>query len=283
MLILGIVLVVAGAVVGLGKMPRQKRARTRRRKLATSLIILGVAIGGGQQVQQKVFGPNESSSSSVSSSSASTQGTTQGAPTKSADNTTAQPVSKLAALTYNGDQEITINNNDPAFAESELSTKSGSWMTFSNLDSQNRVGPAEAMLNQSIMPTEKREPLSWDPTGWHNKKINGQWLYNRSHLIGFQLSGENNNPKNLMTGTRELNSPLMQAHEDDIAHYLKQSTSHYVRYEVTPVFRGDELLARGVAMRAQSIGDNTIRFNVYIFNVQSGVALNYSDGTSRAQ
>ena len=283
MLILGIILVVAGAVVGLGKMPRQKRARARRRKLATSLIVLGVAIGGGQQVQQKVFGPNESSSSSVSSSSASTQGTTQGAPTKSADNTTAQPVAKLAALTYNGDQEITINNNDPAFAESELSTKSGGWTTFSNLDSQNRVGPAEAMLNQSIMPTEKREPLSWDPTGWHNKKINGQWLYNRSHLIGFQLSGENNNPKNLMTGTRELNSPLMQAHEDDIAHYLKQSNAHYVRYEVTPVFRGNELLARGVAMRAQSVGDNTIRFNVYIFNVQSGVELNYSDGTSQSQ
>lgn len=283
MLILGILLVVAGAVVGLGKMPRQKRARTRRRKLATSLIVLGVAIGGGQQVQQKVFGPNESATSSSTSSNASTQGTTQGAPTKAADNTTAQPVTKLAALTYNGDQEITINNNDPAFADSELSTKSGGWTTFSNLDAQNRVGAAEAMLNQSIMPTEKREALSWDPTGWHNKKINGQWLYNRSHLIGFQLSGENNNPKNLMTGTRELNSPLMQAHEDDIAHYLKQSTSHYVRYEVTPVFRGNELLARGVAMRAQSVGDNTIRFNVYIFNVQAGVTLNYSDGTSRVQ
>ena len=84
-----------------------------------------------------------------------------------------------------------------------------------------------------------------------------------------------------MTGTRQLNSPLMQAHEDDIAHYLKQSPQHFVRYEVTPIFRGDERLARGVAMRAQSIGDNTIRFNVYIFNVQPGVTLNYSDGTSQ--
>lgn len=281
MLILGILLVVAGAIVGLGKMPRAKKARARRRKLATSLIILGVAIGGGQQVQQKVFGPNEAPATNASSSSS--QGTTPGAPTKGANNTTAQPVAKLAALTYNGDQEITINNNDPAFAQSELSTASGAWTTFSNLDAQNRVGPAEAMLNRSIMPTKPREALSWDPTGWHNKRINGQWLYNRSHLIGFQLSGQNNNPKNLMTGTRELNSPLMQAHEDDIAHYLKQSTSHYVRYEVTPVFRGSELLARGVAMRAQSIGDNTIRFNVYIFNVQPGVVLNYADGTSRVQ
>ena len=102
------------------------------------------------------------------------------------------------------------------------------------------------------MPKVKREPLTWNPTGWHNKKVHGEWLYNRSHLIGFQLSGENNNPKNLMTGTRQLNSPLMQAHEDDIAHYLKQSPQHFVRYEVTPVFRGDEHLADRKSTRLNS-------------------------------
>ncbi|WP_461214249.1 DNA/RNA non-specific endonuclease [Lacticaseibacillus sp. GG6-2] len=277
MLILGIVLIIAGILVGATRMPRQQRARKRRRKLAASLIVLGVAFGGGQQVQQQVTGP----SNSATSSSASHVNVT-GNPTKTA-NATAQPVAKLAALTYNGDQEITINNNDPAFSTSELATTNGAWTRFSDLDRLNRVGAAEAMLNRSIMPTAEREPLTWDPTGWHNKKINGTWIYNRSHLIGYQLSGENNNPKNLMTGTRELNSPLMQAHEDDIAHYLKQSNAHYVRYEVTPVFRGSELLARGVAMRAQSIGDNTIRFNVYIFNVQPSVSLNYADGTSQAQ
>lgn len=275
MLILGIIIVLAGVIVGL-TLPKPKRARARRRKLAASLVVLGVAIGSGQQFQQKVFGPGESASSSQVSQ------TTQGAPTK-ANNTTAQPVSKLAALSYNGDQEITINNNAPGFTDAELSTTAGAWTTFSNLDQLKRVGPAEAMLNQSIMPTQKREPLTVDPTGWHNKEINGTWIYNRSHLIGFQLSGENNNPKNLMTGTRELNSPLMQAHEDDIAHYLKASPKRFVRYEVTPVFRDNELLARGVAMRAQSVGDNTIRFNVYIFNVQPGVVLNYQDGQSRAQ
>ena len=274
MLILGIILIVAGILAGTTHLPRQKRDRTRRRKLATSLVVLGIALGGGQQVQQQVSGPQTPPARRTVN--------VAGNPTKS-DESTAQPVAKLAALNYNGDQEITINNNNPAFADAELATTNGGWTSFSDLDQLNRVGAAEAMLNKQIMPTTTREPLTWNPTGWHNKKIAGTWIYNRSHLIGYQLSGENNNPKNLMTGTRELNSPLMQAHEDEIAHYLRESDQHYVRYEVTPVFRGSELLARGVAMRAQSIADNTIRFNVYIFNVQPGVSLNYPDGTSRAQ
>jgi hypothetical protein len=132
-----------------------------------------------------------------------------------------------------------------------------------------------------MMPTAKRTALTWNPTGWHNKKISSGWLYNRSHLIGYQLTGQNNNPKNLITGTRSLNSPEMLAHEMDIAYYLKENSSHYVRYRVTPIFRNDELLPRGVQMEAQSVGDNAIHFNVYIFNVQSGVSLNYSDGTSQ--
>ena len=149
-----------------------------------------------------------------------------------------------------------------------------------HLDSLNRVTDANALLNRSLMPSAKREPLTWNPTGWHNKKTAHGWLYNRSHLIGYQLTGENNNPKNLMTGTQTLNSPLMLAHEMDIAYYLKQSNDHYVRYEVKPIFRGNELVARGVQMRAQSIGDNTIHFNVYIFNVEPGYTINYADGTS---
>lgn len=270
MLILGLIVLLGGIGLWLRHPPRAKKARTRRRKQAASLIIIGLALALGQPVQQKVTGPK-----------APVQNTAQ-APAKTAD-ATAQPVAKLAMLTYNGEQEITINNNDPAFSAHELSTAKGPWTSFSNLDQYNRAGAAEALLNRQLMPTQDRQPLTFDPTGWHNKRVHSTWLYNRSHLIGFQLSGENNNPKNLMTGTRELNSPLMQAHEDDIAHYLKQSPSHYVRYEVTPVFRGDELLARGVAMRAQSVGDHTIRFNVYIFNVQPGVILNYADGTSRLQ
>ncbi|MFS8161355.1 DNA/RNA non-specific endonuclease [Lacticaseibacillus rhamnosus] len=203
-------------------------------------------------------------------------------PSTEASKTTAgtTDANTLANLDYTGQQEITVNNNDPAFSKNDLSTAKGAWATYSDLDSLNRVTDANALLNRSLMPSAKREPLTWNPTGWHNKKTEHGWLYNRSHLIGYQLTGENNNPKNLMTGTQTLNSPLMLAHEMDIAYYLKQSNDHYVRYEVKPIFRGNELVARGVQMRAQSIGDNTIHFNVYIFNVEPGYTINYADGTS---
>lgn len=203
-------------------------------------------------------------------------------PSTEASKTTAgtTDANTLANLDYTGQQEITVNNNDPAFSKNDLSTAKGAWATYSDLDSLNRVTDANALLNRSLMPSAKREPLTWNPTGWHNKKTAHGWLYNRSHLIGYQLTGENNNPKNLMTGTQTLNSPLMLAHEMDIAYYLKQSNNHYVRYEVKPIFRGNELVARGVQMRAQSIGDNTIHFNVYIFNVEPGYTINYADGTS---
>lgn len=203
-------------------------------------------------------------------------------PSTEASKTTAgtTDANALANLDYTGQQEITVNNNDPAFSKNDLSTAKGAWATYSDLDSLNRVTDANALLNRSLMPSAKREPLTWNPTGWHNKKTAHGWLYNRSHLIGYQLTGENNNPKNLMTGTQTLNSPLMLAHEMDIAYYLKQSNDHYVRYEVKPIFRGNELVARGVQMRAQSIGDNTIHFNVYIFNVEPGYTINYADGTS---
>ena len=203
-------------------------------------------------------------------------------PSTEASKTTAgtTDANTLANLDYTGQQEITVNNNDPAFSKNDLSTAIGAWAAYSDLDSLNRVTDANALLNRSLMPSAKREPLTWNPTGWHNKKTAHGWLYNRSHLIGYQLTGENNNPKNLMTGTQTLNSPLMLAHEMDIAYYLKQSNDHYVRYEVKPIFRGNELVARGVQMRAQSIGDNTIHFNVYIFNVEPGYTINYADGTS---
>ncbi|KRM04455.1 hypothetical protein FC89_GL002135 [Liquorilactobacillus ghanensis DSM 18630] len=195
--------------------------------------------------------------------------------------TTSSSLQQLAALNYTGKNEITVNNNNPNFSAADLSTAKGAWQTYSNLDQLNRAGSANALLNKSLMPTAKRTELTWDPTGWHNKKLSSGWLYNRSHLLGYQLTGQNNNPKNLITGTRELNAPEMLAHEDDIAYYLKQHPAGYVRYRVTPVFRGNELLARGVQMEAQSIGSNAIHFNVYIFNVQNGVTLNYQDGTSQ--
>ncbi len=188
--------------------------------------------------------------------------------------------SKLADLNYAGKQEITVNNNNPNFSQEDLSTANGPWQKYGDLDNMNRVTAANALLNKSLMPTAKRERLFVNPTGWHNKKTSTGWLYNRSHLIGYQFTGQNNNIKNLMTGTASLNSPEMQAHEMDVAYYLKGNQNRYVRYRITPIFRGNELLARGVQMEAQSIGNDAIHFNVYIFNVEKGYNLNYNDGTS---
>lgn len=189
---------------------------------------------------------------------------------------------KLATLDYDGRSILTVNNNNPDFSSQDLDTSHGAWQKYGDLDSQNRVTSANALLNSSLMPKSKREPLHVNPTGWHNKKINNHWLYNRSHLIGYQLTGQNNNWKNLMTGTRHLNDPDMLMYENEVATYLKASPSNYVRYRVTPIFRNNELLARGVEMEGQSIHSNDVHFHVYIFNVQEGVNLNYSDGTSKA-
>ncbi|WP_201330176.1 DNA/RNA non-specific endonuclease [Lactobacillus nasalidis] len=206
-------------------------------------------------------------------------------PASSAQKTSSAKSSQtdLASLTYSGQLTTTVNGNKPDFSQSDLSTSRGAWQTYGNLDSLNRATTANAMLNQSLMPTAKREPLHWDPTGWHNKRISSGWLYNRSHLIGYQLTGQNNNPKNLITGTQELNVSGMLPYEDQVADYLKESSSNYVRYRVKPVFKGNELLARGVQMEAESVGSSAVSFNVYVFNVQPGVVLNYSDGTSRVQ
>lgn len=190
---------------------------------------------------------------------------------------------RLASLNYTGKDVITVNNNDPTFSKSDLNTSGGAWQRYGNLDSFNRVTAANALLNESLMPHREREPLYVDPTGWHNKRIAGGWLFNRCHLIGYQLTGQNNNLRNLMTGTRQLNDPDMLRYEDQVADYLRESGNNYVRYRVTPIFRGDELLARGIEMEGQSVGSNVIHFNVYIFNVEEGVRLNYSDGTSQVE
>lgn len=182
-------------------------------------------------------------------------------------------------IVYNGEyQEIVINENKPSFDEADLSLNNGSWRTFSDLDRLNRVGVANAVIGVESFPSEAREGLTFKPTGWNQKKSkDGQWLYNRSHLIGFQLTGENNNPKNLMTGTRSLNTPHMLNYENQIKQYIEQS-NNYVRYRVTPIFKEDELLARGVQLEAQSIESDNFSFNVYIYNIQEGYELDYSTG-----
>lgn len=174
-----------------------------------------------------------------------------------------------------------LNKNRPGFSKATLSTRKGAWQKYGRLDLYNRATPANALLNRKLMPKAKRQALYVNPTGWHNKRIKSGWLYNRSHLIGYQLTGQNNNLKNLITGTRQLNDPGMSKYENKVAAYLKASPKHYVRYRVTPVFKNHELLARGVKMQAQSVGSNKIRFNVYLPNTQAGMKLNYTNGLSK--
>lgn len=190
----------------------------------------------------------------------------------------------LKKLTYTGEQIVSVNNGDPGFTKDELSLAKGSHQEYGDLDQLNRVTIAKAMLGKDLMPTTERERLYVNPTGYKNKRImiNGHedWLYNRCHMIGYQLTGQNNNLKNLFTGTRSLNDPGMTKYENEIAQYLK-STNNHVYYVVQPIFVGDELVPRGVSMRAQSVENSEIKFNIYIFNVQTGYTINYQNGTSK--
>ncbi|MCF1684992.1 DNA/RNA non-specific endonuclease [Tetragenococcus halophilus] len=184
---------------------------------------------------------------------------------------------------YNGEDEVvTLNKDQPFFTEEELSLEEGVWQSFSNLDRMNRVGPANAMLHKKMMPTQERGDISEVyPSGWKQKKITGgQWLYNRSHLIGFQLTGEDDNWKNLFTGTQQMNQGPMREYEEQLADYLKRTQNH-VRYRVTPLFKENDLVPRGVEMEAQSIEDDQLQFNVYIYNIQDGYQINYETGTSK--
>ena len=128
---------------------------------------------------------------------------------KQAAASSSQSDEQLAQLNYQGTQTISVNNGQPDFTSEDLDTSHGAWQQYGNLDRLNRATQANALLNRSLMPKAKREPLNVTPTGWHNKKIKGGYLYNRSHLIGYQLTGQNNNWKNLITGTRSLNDPEM--------------------------------------------------------------------------
>ncbi|WP_429962100.1 DNA/RNA non-specific endonuclease [Enterococcus sp. AZ083] len=179
---------------------------------------------------------------------------------------------------------VKVNQNRPDFTEEELSLSNGYWQKFSDLDYLNRVGKAEAMLHRELMPTEDRGDISnVYPTGWNQKKLaEGVWLYNRSHSIGHQMTGEDANWKNLFTGTQQLNQIYMVQYENEVANYLRQTNNH-VRYRVTPLFRDQELLPRAVQMESQSIEDDEIAFNIIIHNVQDGVAINYQTGVATVQ
>lgn len=197
----------------------------------------------------------------------------------------------LAAKDYTNQQIIPVTNNQPDFKQSELETQKGGWLDLSRRDWLGRPKQANAMLDKSRMPIEKRKRLTVKTPGYHVYKFNqaGQenYLYNRSHLIGYQLSGLNNDARNLVTGTMAFNAThqydqqqSMEDYENAVADYLKQSSKRFVRYQVTPLYRNVECVPRGVEMQAQSIGDDSIKFHVYVFNSQPGWQINYYTGTA---
>lgn len=185
-----------------------------------------------------------------------------------------------------GDPYVVINDNKPEFTEDDLDTDA--YEFYSDLDRLGRCGYAMACIGPETMPTEERGEIGQiKPSGWHTVKydfVDGKYLYNRCHLIGYQLTGENANEQNLITGTRYMNVQGMLPFENEVAEYV-QETGNHVLYRVTPVYDGENLVARGVQMEAKSMEDkgNGVCFNVYVYNNQPGVTIDYATGESHVE
>ena len=185
---------------------------------------------------------------------------------------------------YTDRKYVYINNNIPEFKDEDKNTNIFAY--YSDLDILGRCGVAYANIGKESMPSKEREGIGMvKPTGWHISKydfVDGKYLYNRCHLIGYQLTGENANPKNLITCTRSMNAKTMLEFENQVANYIKKTNNH-VLYRVTPIFKENNMLATGVEMEAFSIEDNGkgIQFNVFIYNVEDGVEINYLDGSNK--
>ena len=262
--------------------------RTRWQAALFALILCAVS----------VFSTACASGNPSSVTTAVTTTTTVAATTDTAVTTTASPAVSLttkpqsatptlsAIPPYTGRPYVTLNNNIPVFSASELTTTA--YERYAALDSLGRCGAALASCGKEIMPAdgEKRGSISSiKPSGWVQATydcVNGKYLYNRSHLIGWQLSAENANKRNLITGTRYMNTEGMLPFENMVADYIRETGNH-VAYRVTPIYEGDNLLPSGVQMEAYSVEDDGegICFHVYVYNVQPGIVIDYATGASR--
>lgn len=185
---------------------------------------------------------------------------------------------------YNGEDYVIVNSNEPFFKEEDINTDS--FEKYGDLDKLGRCTYAYANIGKDLMPTKERESIGIiKPSGWHTVRYDiiedGKYLYNRCHLIGYQLTGENANEKNLITCTRYMNATVMVRFENMVADYIKKTNNH-VLYRVTPFFEGDNLLAKGVLIEALSVEDNGegIKLNVFVYNIQKGIIIDYSNGDS---
>ena len=199
--------------------------------------------------------------------------------------TTASSFSLSDVPAYSGKAYISVNGNVPYFTAAELTTTS--FETYSDLDTLGRCGVTYACIGQDLMPTKERGSIGMvKPTGWHTVRyddlVDGKYLYNRCHLIGYQLTGENANTKNLITGTRYLNIEGMLPFENMVADYI-QETNNHVLYRVTPIFEGNNLLANGVLMEGYSVEDKGagVSYCVFAYNVQPGIEIDYATGESK--
>ena len=196
----------------------------------------------------------------------------------------AESIEEIPA--FSGEPYVAVNGNVPFFVEEEYTTES--YEFYSELDELGRCGMTMACIGVDIMPTEERGNIgSVKPSGWHSVKydcVDGKYLYNRCHLIGFQLAGENANKKNLITGTRYLNIEGMLPFEDMVADYVKETENH-VLFRVTPIFEGDNLVATGVLMEGWSVEDSgeSICFCVFAYNAQPGIVIDYATGDSHEE
>ena len=183
---------------------------------------------------------------------------------------------------YNNNPYVILNDNKATFTDQEKAVTE--LESYSELDNLKRCGVAVALVSLDTMPTKERERIGKvKPSGWHTVKydiVDGKYLYNRCHLIGYQLTGENANPKNLITCTRYMNTVGMLEFENKVAYYIRETDNH-VLYRVTPVFEGDNLVASGAIMEAYSIEDHgKLEFNVYVYNVQPNIKIDYLTGDS---
>lgn len=258
----------------------------RKYLLITSIIGIAFLVGCSAQIVSDTSKLASDTSAKIEKSSTVKQDKTD---VISKSEETASPPSPTINLNlssipdYSGSPYETINGNEPYFSEDEYTTSSFEY--YADLDELGRCGTAYACVGKDIMPTEERGSIGQiKPTGWHTIKYNcidGKYLYNRCHLIGYQLTGENANEKNLITGTRYLNVNGMLPFENMVADYVKETNNHTL-YRVTPVFNNDELVARGVLIEAKSVEDNGdgITFCVYCYNVQPDVSIDYATGDS---
>ena len=266
--------------MGRKKKNSNKNTKKNLKSIISLIIITLLALGGyylnntyPEQVSQAMsFIQNVTNATAVSSSSSDFDA-----------NSNSYSLSEIPE--YSNSPYVILNNNIPEFTESDITNVS--FESYSNLDNLGRCGLAFANLGIETMPKEDRESISHiKSSGWQSKKydteiVSGGYLYNRSHLIGFQLSSENDNIKNLITGTRYFNVEGMLPFENDVADYIKETNNH-VLYRITPIYEGNNLVVNGVQMEAKSIEDNGkgILFNVFVYNIQPGISIDYSTGNS---